>query len=176
MFHINLIFFLYRGEKLIWKLWIIYNSIKKKIYKHRLYCIIYVSSSQFIETLIIKMFNNSSHQRFYINEPILSMLKIHGTSTVWSCRLYRCNWTPSRDFDPVHKRKLSLSSDRRSALLSHLQPPANRLLIRAAPRVPAAASSSIQEVFILKKRKNRFLSFFFQRLSFRKKISIRENL
>lgn len=92
------------------------------------------------------------------------MPKIHGTSTVWSCRLYRCNWTLSRDFDPVHKRKLSLSSDRRSALLSHLQPPANRLPIRAAPRVPAASSSSTRISYWKKKNDRldfKFLFFFF---------------
>lgn len=89
------------------------------------------------------------------------MPKIHGTSTVWSCRLYRCNWTLSRDFDPVHKRKLSLSSDRRSALLSHLQPPANRLPIRAAPRVPAASSSSTRISYWKKKIIDWILNFFF---------------
>lgn len=125
------------------------------------------------------MFNNQIneeffYQRFYQqHEPILSMPKIHGTSTVWSCRLYRCNWTLSRDFDPEHKRKLFLSSDRRSALLSHLQPPANRLLIRAALHVPAASSSSTRISFWKNDRVDfKFLSlriFFF--FGNRKKIS-----
>lgn len=128
-----------------------------------------------------KMFNNQIneeffYQRFYQqHEPILSMPKIHGTSTVWSCRLYRCNWTLSRDFDPEHKRKLFLSSDRRSALLSHLQPPANRLLIRAALHVPAASSSSTRISFWKNDRVDfKFLSlriFFF--FGNRKKISTR---
>lgn len=74
--------------------------------------------------------------------PILSTLKIHGTSTVSSCRPCRCNWIPSRDSYPARRTRPSQSFDRQLILSSRPRLRAVRRRIREVSPVPAFVLSS----------------------------------
>lgn len=94
-------------------------------------------------TIDMKWYDNSTSGWVSLNSPTLSAPRNRDTSTAWSCHPDKYNWIPSRDFDPEHKTKLSLSSDRRSVLLSRPRQPLNRLRTRVALLEPVVVSNSV---------------------------------